>query len=59
VTVDLDAGTAFGAEAGVRWAAWRGLDLRLGVAVLATAEGDVYVNPTPGLSWSVPLGARD
>jgi len=40
VTVDLDAGTAVSVEAGFRWAVWRSLDLRLGVAVLATAVGE-------------------
>jgi hypothetical protein len=42
------------AEAGFRWAAWRGLDLRLGVAVLRSG-GKTFVNPTPGLSWSIAL----
>jgi hypothetical protein len=39
-------------EAGFRWAAWKGIDLRLGVAVLLAPGRQVYVNPTPGISWS-------
>ena len=56
VREDIASGTAFSGEAGFRWAAVKGLDLRLGISVLTTSDGQVSVNPTPGISWSVPLG---
>lgn len=58
VTKDVASGTAFSGEAGFRWAAVKGLDVRLGITAVVTASGDLSVNPTPGLSWSVPLGDR-
>jgi len=42
-------------EGGFRWAVVHGLDLRLGAAVLLAPGERVRVNPTPGISWSVPL----
>lgn len=45
-------GTGVHGELGVVWAAWRGLDVRLGVGVLIGFDGRVNVHPTPGLSWS-------
>lgn len=42
-------------DAGARWAVYRGLDLRLGVGVLVGNQGRIEVNPTPGISWTVPL----
>lgn len=41
-------------EAGFRWAAYEGLDLRLGGSVLVGFDGRVLVRPTPGIGWSVP-----
>ncbi|MGA0555205.1 hypothetical protein ACO2Q8_01030 [Larkinella sp. VNQ87] len=40
------------ADAGFRWMVWKGLNLRLGGAVLMSPNHDVKVNPTPGLSYS-------
>jgi hypothetical protein len=48
-------GNAFMPEAGFRWAVWKGIDLRLGAAVLLSPGKRVYVNPTPGISWSISL----
>lgn len=45
-------GTGLHGEVGVLWAAWRGLDVRLGVGVLVGLDGRVRVHPTPGISWS-------
>lgn len=42
-------------DLGFRWAAYKGLDLRLGVGVLVGFDGRVVVNPTPGISWAFPL----
>ncbi len=39
-------------DVGYRWMAWRGLNLRLGVAVMLERGHDVKVNPTPGIGWS-------
>lgn len=47
---DKDAGIA---EVGFRWMAWRGLNLRIGVAVLGAKGESVKVNPTPGFSYSL------
>lgn len=39
-------------EVGFRWMAWKGLNLRIGVAAL-TAKGETLkINPTPGISYS-------
>ena len=40
------------ADLGYRWMVWRGLNLRLGVAVLLEPGRAVKVNPTPGIGWS-------
>ncbi len=45
-------GSGVHGELGVVWAAWRGLDVRLGIGVLVGFDGRVNVHPTPGLSWS-------
>jgi hypothetical protein len=39
-------------EMGLRWMAWKGLNLRIGVAVLAASGESIKVNPTPGVSYS-------
>lgn len=43
---------AFINEFGFRWMAWKGLNLRLGVATLLAKGESVKVNPTPGISYS-------
>jgi|GEM_PF-707317 len=39
-------------EAGYRWMVWKGLNVRLGAAVLFEPGHEVQVNPTPGIGWS-------
>jgi hypothetical protein len=39
-------------EVGFRWMAYKGLNLRIGVAVLAADGKSLKVNPTPGISYS-------
>ena len=48
-------GTALVVDVGARWAAYKGLDFRLGVSVLVGLDGSVSVNPTPGISWAIPF----
>ena len=40
------------AETGFRWMVYKGLNLRLGVAVLAAEGKGTQINPTPGISYS-------
>jgi hypothetical protein len=42
-------------EVGFKWVVWKGLDVRLGVALLSGEGGKVKVNPTPGISYSIYL----
>ena len=46
---DKNAGVA---EIGFRWMAYKGLNLRLGVAALAAEGKGLKINPTPGISYS-------
>lgn len=39
-------------ELGYRWMVWKGLNVRLGAAVLLEPGREVQVNPTPGIGWS-------
>lgn len=43
---------AVGMEAGFRWMAWKGLNIRLGVIALSAKGRDTKINPTPGISYS-------
>lgn len=43
---------AFALEAGFRWYAWKGLNFRIGVIVLATEGQNLKINPTPSISYS-------
>lgn len=45
-------GNAGLADLGYRWMVWRGLNVRLGVAVLVERGHATKVNPTPGIGWS-------
>jgi hypothetical protein len=40
------------AEVGFRWMAWRGLNLRIGIAALVSNGQSLKINPTPGISYS-------
>jgi hypothetical protein len=44
--------SAVGMEAGFRWMAWKGLNLRIGVIAVAADGKSLQVNPTPGISYS-------
>ena len=39
-------------EVGFKWFVWKGLNLRLGVAVLSAEDHEVKINPTPGINYS-------
>lgn len=39
-------------EVGFRWMAWKGLNVRIGVAALAAKGESIKINPTPGISYS-------
>lgn len=55
LTRDYKNTNAFAAEAGFRWMAWKGLNLRIG-AIATMAKGkDTKINPTPGISYSIKL----
>lgn len=40
-------------EVGFRWFVWKGLNLRIGAALLASPGKTVKLNPTPGISYSI------
>ncbi|GAB3639561.1 hypothetical protein [Spirosoma arcticum] len=40
-------------EVGFRWFVWKGLNLRIGAAVLASPGKTLKLNPTPGISYSI------
>jgi hypothetical protein len=50
--LNLDHGNAALIDVGYRWMVWRGINVRLGVALFLERHHDVKVNPTPGLGWS-------
>jgi hypothetical protein len=50
--LNLDHGNAALVDVGYRWMGWRGLNVRLGVAMFLEREHDVKINPTPGVGWS-------
>lgn len=39
-------------EAGFRWMIWKGLNVRIGAAVLISPDHPTYLNPMPGISYS-------
>lgn len=55
VAESVSQGTGVHGEVGFRWAAGRGLDLRLGLGIAIGADQRVIVHPTPGIAWSVVL----
>lgn len=55
VSTSVTRGTGVHGEVGVVWAAWRGLDVRLGVGFLLGFDGRYSVHPTPGFSWTTTL----
>ena len=52
LTRDYKNKNAIGLEAGFRWYAWKGLNLRIGVIALAAEGQEVKINPTPSISYS-------
>ena len=46
------------AEVGFRWMVYKGFNLGIGVAALASKGKDVKINPTPGISYSFFLNRR-
>lgn len=55
VNTSVTRGTGVHGEVGVVWAAWRGLDVRLGLGFLLGFDGRFNVHPTPGFSWTTVL----
>ncbi len=53
ITRDYRDKNALGIEAGFRWYAWKGLNLRIGVIALASEGQNLKINPTPGISYSL------
>lgn len=52
LTRDYTDKNALGLEAGFRWYAWKGLNLRIGVIALAAKGQDWKINPTPSISYT-------
>ena len=52
INLDYKNENAVAMEAGFRWNAWNGLNLRIGVIALAANGHDLKINPTPGISYS-------
>ena len=52
LTRDYENKSAAMGEVGFRWMIWKGLNLRMGVAVLAAKNESLKINPTPGISYS-------
>ena len=50
--LNLDHGNAALIDVGYRWMVYRGINVRLGAAVLLERHHDVKLNPTPGIGWS-------
>ncbi len=53
LTRDYENKNAAIGEMGFRWMAWKGLNLRIGVAALAAKGESIKINPTPGISYSL------
>lgn len=49
---NYDGKNALGVEAGFRWMAWKGLNLRIGAIAVAAKGQSLKINPTPGISYS-------
>ncbi len=52
INLDYKNENALAMEAGFRWYAWKGLNLRIGVIALAADGIDLKINPTPSISYS-------
>ncbi len=54
VSKSVTHGAGVSLELGFRWAAWRGLDIRLGASALLGFDGRLRFAPTPGIGWAIP-----
>jgi hypothetical protein len=52
---DYEAQNGVIADVGYRWMVWRGLNLRLGAAMLLAKGHEPRFNPTPGIGYAFPL----
>ncbi len=52
INLDYKNENALAIEAGFRWYAWKGLNLRIGVIALAADGHDLKINPTPSISYT-------
>ena len=52
INLDYKNENALAMEAGFRWYAWKGLNLRIGVIALAAEGKDLKINPAPSISYS-------
>ncbi len=52
INLDYKNENALAMEAGFRWYALKGLNLRIGVIALAADGKDLKINPTPSISYS-------
>lgn len=55
LNLDYKDKSAFAIETGVRWMIWDGLNFRLGIIALASADRSLKINPTPAISYSFLL----
>ena len=53
VSESIREGSGVFLDLGFRWAAYRGLDLRLGAGLLVGFDGRWHVRPTPGIGWAI------
>lgn len=53
LTREYENSNAFAVETGYRWYVWEGLNLRLGIIVLAAKQQSLKINPTPSISYSI------
>ena len=52
---DYEAENAFMADLGFRWMMWKGLNLRIGAALLLADGHTPKLNPTPGIGYAFRL----
>lgn len=53
VSESVREGAGIFVDLGFRWAAYRGLDLRMGAGLLVGFDGRWHVRPTPGIGWAM------
>lgn len=49
---------AFIADAGFRWMIWKGLNFRIGAAILVSPDHTPKFNPTPGIGYALLLSSK-